>query len=110
MIIILLACALFVLLLVVCSKTGPPGSGPPVVFPAPETAPKKARKKAAKFKLIKVLKQRKIDAVRRGFDVRKITARAGIAGGRPASEHFHKVKRKSYVNPGFPVAGAYIFI
>ena len=94
-----LACALLLLLIFQHAKS-PPASGPPGSFP-PDMTRKKGPQKAAKFKLIKVLKQRKIDDVRRGFGVRVYRTGAGILRTGTASEHFYKVKRETDANPGY---------
>ena len=99
MYIFLLACALLLLLIFQLAK-GPPACGPPGHDP-PDNTRKKGPQKAAKFKLIKVLKQRKIDDVRRAFGVRVYRTGAGILRTGTASERFHKVKRETDANPGY---------
>jgi len=99
MIIILIACALLLLLFFQRAKS-PPACGTPGSCPEISTR-KKGPQKAAKFKLIKVLKQRKIDDVRRGFGVRVYRTGAGILRTGTASGRFHKVKRETDANPGY---------
>lgn len=108
MIIILLACALLLLLFFQLAK-GPPRYGPRLYYPLIRP-PEKAPKRPPKIKIIIVLKQRKKLILRRGFGVRAFAPVRPGQDGDPDPVRFSAVKRKSYVNPGFPVAGAYIFI
>ena len=103
MLFILLACALLLLLFFQLAKS-PPACGPPGSGPSDITR-KKGPQKAAKFKLIKALKQRKRPAVRRGFDVRRIRPAAARTGGTPELFRFSAVKREIDAIPGYVLVG-----
>lgn len=109
MFIILLACALLLLLFFQLWKR--PRRVRLIYYQDPQKETrKKAPKRPPKIEIIIVLKQREKLILRRGFGVRAFAPVRLSQAGDPDPVRFSAVKRKSYVNPGFPVAGAYIFI